>query len=116
MSDRTRRLVSIRHRTDHDLTVLVSRELDRGFALVDVATTRTSPLFAHAERAYDMARAILPRISGLSEGDRVHLESRLKELRVRLDQVTTFARVEQYPACNSAAHSGANSPPPCAAR
>jgi hypothetical protein len=36
------------------LLVLVSRELDRGFALLDVATTRTSPLFAQAERAYDL--------------------------------------------------------------
>jgi hypothetical protein len=93
MSDRTRKLVSIRHHTDHDLQVLVSRELDRGFALVDVATTRTSPLFAQAEKAYDTARAILPRIADLSEGDRMHFESRLKELRVRLDPVATFARV-----------------------
>ena len=98
MSDRTRKLVSIRHRTDHDLLVLVSRELDRGFALVDVATTRTSPLFAQAEKAYDTAKAILPRIADLSEGDRLHLESRLKELRVRLDQVATFAKVERYTA------------------
>ena len=96
MSDRTRKLVSIRHRTDHDLLVLVSRELDRGFALVDVATTRSSPLFAQAEKAYDTARAILPRISDLSEGDHLHLESRLKELRVRLDQVPAFARVDLY--------------------
>src|ERR1035438_1965428 len=98
MSDRTRKLLSIRHRTDHDLLVLVSRELDRGFALVDVATTRSSPLFAQAEKAYDMARALLPRIADLSEGDRLHLESRLKELRVRFDQVATFARVERYTA------------------
>jgi hypothetical protein len=98
MSDRTRTLVSIRHRTDHDLMILVSRELDRGFALVDVATTRNSPLFTQAEKAHETARAILPRISGLSEGDRLHFESRLKELRVRLDQVATFARVERYSA------------------
>jgi hypothetical protein len=98
MSDRTRKLVSIRHRTDHDLIVLVSRELDRGFALVDVATSRTSPLFAQAEKAYDKVRAILPRISDLSVGDRLHLESRLKELRSRLDQVPAFARVERYTA------------------
>ena len=96
MSDRTRKLVSIRHRTDHDLLVLVSRELDRAFALLDVATTRTSPLFVQAVRAYDTARTIAPRISGMSEGDRLHFESRLKELRVRLDQVPTFARVERY--------------------
>src|ERR1022692_5337749 len=95
MSERTQKLVSIRHRTDHDLLVLVSRELDRGVALVDVASTRTSPLFAQAQKAYDTARAILSRIADLSEGDRLHLESRLKELRVRLDQVPTFAKVER---------------------
>jgi hypothetical protein len=98
MSERTRKLVSIRHRTDHDLLVLVSRELDRGFALVDVSTTRTSPLFAQAEKAFATATALLPRISDLSEGDRLHLESRLKELRYRLDQVATFARMERYTA------------------
>ena len=98
MSDRTGKLVSIRHRTDHDLLVLVSRELDRGFALVAVATTRTSPLFAQAEKAFATATALLPRISDLSEGDRLRLESRLKELRVRLDQVATFAKVERYTA------------------
>ena len=98
MSDRTRKLVSIRRRTDHDLMVLVSRELDRGLTLVDVVATRTSPLFARAEKAYDTAKSILPRISDLSEGDCLHLESRLKELRVRLDQVATFAKVERYTA------------------
>ena len=98
MSDRTRKLVLIRHHTDHDLQVLVSRELDRAFALLDVATTRTSPLFAQAEKAYGTTRAILPRISDLSKGDRLHLESRLEELRIRLDQVAMFARVERYTA------------------
>ena len=93
MSDRTRKLVSIRHHTDHNLQVLVSRELDRAFALLDVATTRTSPLFAQAEKAHDTASAILPRIADLGETDRLHLESRLTELRVRLDQVPAFARV-----------------------
>jgi hypothetical protein len=98
MSDRTRKLVSIRNRTDHDLLILVQRELDRGLTLVAVATTTTSPLFAQAEKAHETARAILPRISDLGEGDRRHLESRLKELRVRLDQVATFAKVERYTA------------------
>ena len=93
MSERTQKLVSIRHHTDHDLQVLVSRELDRAFALLDVATTRTSPLFAQAEKTHETARTILPRIAHLTGGDRLHLDSRLKELRVRLDQVPTFARV-----------------------
>jgi hypothetical protein len=98
MSDRTRKLVSIRNRTDHDLLILVQRDLDRGLTLVAVATTRTSPLFAQAEKAYNTATAILPRISGISQGDRLPIESGLKELRSRLDQVSTFAKVERYTA------------------
>ena len=96
MSARTRKLVSIRHHTDHDLQVLVSRELDRAFALMDVATTRTSPLFAQAEKAYDTARAILPRIADLSENDRTLFDGKMNHLRSRLDQVATFAKVEPY--------------------
>ena len=101
MSERTRKLVSIpspnRPRFDGSLSS-AAEELDRGLALVDVAATRTSPLFAQAEKAFDTVRAILPRISDLSEGDRLHLESRLKELRSQLDQVATFARVARYTA------------------
>jgi hypothetical protein len=97
MSDRTRKLVSIRHHTDHDLQVLVSRELDRAFALLNVATTSTSPLFAQAAKAYDTARAIVPRISGMSDGERLQIESRLKEVRSQLDQVATFSKLERYP-------------------
>jgi hypothetical protein len=98
MSDRTRKLVSIRHKTDHDLLILVQRELDRGLTLVAVATTRTSLLFAQAEKAYVTATAILPRISSISQGDRLRIESGLKELRSQLDQVPTFAKVERYTA------------------
>lgn len=93
MSERTRKLVSIRHHTDHDLQVLVSRELDRGFALVDVVTTRTSPLFAEAEKAHDTARVILPRIGDLSEGDRALIDGKMNDLRSRLDQVPAFTKV-----------------------
>jgi hypothetical protein len=98
MSDRTRKLVSIRRRTDQDLLILVQRELERGLTLVAVATTRISPLFAQAEKAYNTATAILPRISGISWGDRLRIESGLKELRSRLDQVPIFAKVERYTA------------------
>jgi hypothetical protein len=98
MSDRTRKLVSIRQRTDHDLLILVQRELDRGLTLVAVATTRISPLFAQAEKAHNTATAVLTRISGISQGDRLRIESGLKELRSRLVQVPTFARVGRYTA------------------
>ena len=97
MSDRTRKLISIRHHTDHDLQVLVSRELDRAFAMLDVATNRTSPFFAQAVKSHETARAILPRIFGVSGSERLQIESRLKEIRLRLDQVPTLAKVERYP-------------------
>ena len=70
MSERTHKLVSIRRRTDQDLLVLVNRELDRGLALVDVASSRNSPLFVEAEKALGTATAMLAMISGLTENDR----------------------------------------------
>ena len=51
MGERTRKLLTLRARTDHDLLILVNRELDHGYALLDVATTRNSSLFAQAEKA-----------------------------------------------------------------
>ena len=98
MSERTQKLVSTRRRTDHDLLVLVQRELDRGFALVDVATSRNSPLFAQAEKTIATATAMFPRISGLDQGERVQIEARLKELRFRLDQIPAYANVRPYAA------------------
>src|ERR1017187_8188717 len=98
MSERTRKLVSIRHRTDQDLLVIVSRELDRGVTLVNLATTRNSQFFAQAEKACNMAAAMLPRISGLPEDHRLGIERNLKELQSRLDQTPTLARAERYSA------------------
>jgi len=93
MSERTQKLVSIRHRTDHDLLVLVNRELDRGFALVESATTRNSPFFAQSKKAHETATTLLARIAGLSLDDRLRIEASLKELRSRLDRVPVYADV-----------------------
>jgi hypothetical protein len=98
MGERTRKLLTLRARTDHDLLVLVNRELDRGFALLDVATTRNSPLFAQAERAFATAAAMLPRISCLSAEERQGIEAKLRQLRSRMDQVPACANVRSYPA------------------
>jgi hypothetical protein len=98
MSSNTQKLRVIRSRTDHDLLILVQRELDRGFALVDVATSRNSPLFAKAHKAHHTATAMFPRIFGLSQDDWLHVEARLKELRSRLDHVPAYANVRSYPA------------------
>jgi hypothetical protein len=96
MSDRTRKLAVIHAKTDHDLEILVQRELDRGFALLELATTRNSPLFAQAGKEYEMATTLLSKIIGLSESDRERIESKLKELRSRLDRVPAVATVNQY--------------------
>lgn len=56
----TKKLAVLRSRTDHDLLVLVKRELDRGFALLEVATdsgsvcpSRESVCPSHAVVAQD---------------------------------------------------------------
>jgi hypothetical protein len=95
MSERTQKLVSIRRRTDQDLLFLVNRELNRGFALVEIATTRSSPLFTQAEKTHGTATIWLSKVAGLSQDDRLRIEAGLKELRSRLDQVPTFAKVER---------------------
>jgi hypothetical protein len=92
MGDRTRKLVALRARTDNDLLVLVHRELNQGFALLDAATTRNSQLFARAEKALSTAVVFLPRISGVSQDDRLWIEGKVKELRFRLDLVPVYAR------------------------
>lgn len=92
MGDRTRKLVALRARTDHDLLVLVQRELNTGFAMVDAGTSRNSPLFARAERALSTATALLPRIPGVGQDDRLRIEGSVKELRYRLDLVPVYAR------------------------
>ena len=92
MGDRTRKLVALRARTDHDLLVLVQRQLNTGLDLVDAATTRNSPLFAKTEKAFSTAVALLPRISGVSQDDRVRIEGKVKELRFRLDLVPAYGR------------------------
>jgi hypothetical protein len=76
--------------------ILVQRELDRGFTLVDVAASRNSPLFAKALKAHQTAEAMLPRISDLSRDDRTRMESKLRDLRLRLEQVPAYANVRSY--------------------
>jgi hypothetical protein len=94
----TQKLRVLRARTDSDLVVLVQRQLNRGFALVDAARSRQSPIFSQAEKAHATATVLLPRIFGLSEADRLRFESRLKELKAKLEQVPLYANVRPYPA------------------
>ena len=98
MSTNTQKLRVLRSRTDHDLLALMRREVDRGFALVDVAASRNSPLFTKAEKTLNTATALLPRMSGLSQDDRLRTEEAMKRLRSRMDQVPMYANVRSFPA------------------
>ncbi len=97
MSERTQKLIRLRARTDSDLLVLVDKELERGLSLVDAATTRNSPLFAQAQKAFATATAMLPRISGLSAEDRRRIEAKVEELRSRMERAPAGANVRAYP-------------------
>jgi hypothetical protein len=92
------KLAKLRTKTDNDLMIFVQRELERGMALSAVVITKNSSLFAGAEKAYQTAASILPTISGLGQDDCGRLEAMLKELRMRLDQVPAFSKVQSYPA------------------
>jgi len=98
MSSNTQKLRVLRARTDHDLLILVCRELDRGLLLVNVAATKSSPLFAEAHRAWETASALLPKVSAVSEDMRALLDAKLKELRRRLDGAPAYAEARNFPA------------------
>jgi hypothetical protein len=93
----TQKLRVIRSRTDHDLLILIQKELDRGLALVKVTASSNSPTFAQAQKAQDTAMSLLPKISGLDDQDRLRLEGKVKELRSRLDQVQMHASLRSQP-------------------
>ena len=88
MSERTQKLVMLRARTDHDVLILVERELDRCRTLVNAATASNSARFAQAERSLTTAEALLPRIAELNRGDQLRIEAKLEQLRSLLDQVS----------------------------
>ncbi len=96
MSTNTQKLRVLRARTDSDLVVLVQRELDRGLAAVELATTKSSQIYAQAVKALDTATTLLPRISGLSDDDRLRIDGKVTELRSRLDQVPVYVNVGSY--------------------
>jgi hypothetical protein len=98
MGERTRKLLTLRTRTDHDLLVLVNRELDRGFALLDAASTRSSTLFTQAEKALATATALLARISSVSQNEGLRIEAKVEQLRSRLAHVRGYAAVRSFPA------------------
>ena len=98
MSERTRKLVALRSRTDHDLLIVVQREIARGLAAMELATTKSSQRYVQAEKALATATTLLPRIADVSEDDRLRIEGKATELRSRLEQVPVYANVWSFPA------------------
>jgi hypothetical protein len=94
---KTAKLAALRGRTDRDLLILIERELDRGIALANVASSRSSPMFRQAETAYAKVKTLLPKISDLSHAESVRAGAKLKELRLALDQVSDSSAVDRKP-------------------
>jgi len=95
---KTAKLAALRQRTDNDLLILIERELDRGIALANVASARSSPMCRQAEAAYDQARILLQKISGLCPNDSMRVAAKLKELRQALDRVSGSTGADRKPA------------------
>jgi hypothetical protein len=94
----TRKLASLRAKTDEELLVLIQRELDRALTLADVAVNRESLFYGEAEKAYDKAVALLRNVPDMRQGDRARIEAAVKELRFRLDEAAARAKAQRYPA------------------
>src|SRR5215475_8365948 len=96
MSTNTQKLRILRSRTDHDLIMLVRREIERGLMLVDSPIVRNSPRFVQAQRAISTAASLLPRISALTPDERVQMDAQIRQIRSRLDEVPLSAEVQSY--------------------
>ncbi len=94
MSARTEKLLALRAKTDHDLLVMINRELDRALELVSAANTRNSSVFAQAENAIGIAMTWLPTIGDWSQCDRLWIQAKLKVKRLR-------SQVRRVPASGS---------------
>ena len=95
---KTAKLAALRGRTDHDLLILIERELDRGLALANVASARSSPMYRQAETAYAKVKTLLPKIADFSDAQALSAGARLKELRLALDQVSDSSAADRKPA------------------
>ncbi len=89
MSDsQTAGLEQLREKTDRQLIVLIEKQVGDAFALT-TGSSRQKLIenLSRAERCYRFAANFLPTISAISTAERSGLESRLGELRWRLDGI-----------------------------
>jgi hypothetical protein len=81
-------LQQLRDRTDRQLIVLIQRQVSDAYALtITYSNQNRDENLARAERCYRFAANFLPTITAISDGERSRLESRLGELRWRLDGI-----------------------------
>ncbi len=85
----------LRSKTDHDLEILVLKELDRGLMTVTLAATKAHHLYAEAQKSYETAMALVPWI--WSDG-RQRIQDQGVRLRSRLDRVPGIPPTLKYPA------------------
>ena len=83
------KLAELRQKTDQQLLIVIQNELERGLTLADLAASKESALYARAERAWEKAKSLLPKINGVNTDERRQLELQLKDLRATLGRVSS---------------------------
>jgi len=89
------KLAELRARTDRDLVRILNADLERSLALAGVAATRHSVFRAEAEAVYTRAKALLPKLSGITADQLAQLEAKQKELGMALDLVPGTMDLEE---------------------
>ena len=102
------KLAELRARTDRDLVRILNADLDRALALASVAATRHSIFRSQAETTSRRAKALLPKLSGVTAEEFAQLEAKLKELGMALDLVPGTMDLEEEPAAIGGGNTHAN--------
>ena len=93
------KLAELRARTDRDLAMILSSELDRAIILANLAGSEHSVFHSEAEAAYRRAKKLLSRTSAQDIRELAEVEAKLKELRMALDLAAGAMDREWQPAC-----------------
>lgn len=94
------KLGELRDKTDHQLYLVILRELDRALPMAKTAVSRESPLYVRAEKAYAKVKPLVPKV--VLDGDqKAHLDAKLKEVEAALTRAASKAQGNA--ATNSAA-------------
>jgi hypothetical protein len=80
------KLAELRAKTDQQLMRVILRELDRALPMARAATSRESPLYIRAEKAYARVKPLVSRVEGVSSK---HLETKLIEVETALERVAS---------------------------